>query len=92
MVNKSRTHQADEDEDKLYDVCVGHRVEASHQGVGDGYRSRNPDAHGVRQVQDHTHGYTCGIFTHLHVSGVSANLQLTQARGFHTHASGQCYL
>ena len=52
------THQADENEDELYDVCVGHRVETSQQGVGDGHGCGDPDAHGVGQIQDHAHGYT----------------------------------
>ena len=52
------THQADEDEDELYDIRVGHRVEASQQGVGDRHGSRDPDADGVGQIQDHTHSDT----------------------------------
>ena len=51
-------YRSDENESELYDVCVGHRVEASQQGVGDGHSSRDPDAHGVGQIQDHTHGYS----------------------------------
>lgn len=62
------THQADEDENELYDVRVGHRVEPPHQGVGDGHSSRDPDAHIVGQIQDHTHSNTCFIHTNTHTS------------------------
>lgn len=53
------THQADENENELYDVCVGDRVKTSQQSVGDGHSSRNPDAHSIGQIQDHTHRDTC---------------------------------
>lgn len=67
------THQADEDEDELDDVSVGHRVEASQQGVGDGHRCRDPDAHSVGQVQDHAHGDAFGDAgdTHTHTQSLA---------------------
>ena len=37
------TDQADKDEDKLDDVGVGYRVEASQQGVDDGHHGRDAD-------------------------------------------------
>lgn len=58
---RALTHQADEDEDELYDVCVSHRVETSQQSICDGNSGRDPDAHRVGQIQDHTHGNTCSI-------------------------------
>lgn len=44
------TYQADEDEDKLYKICVGHRVEASQMCVGDGYGCRDPNANLEGQI------------------------------------------
>lgn len=61
---RAATHQADEDEDELYDVRVRDGVQAPHQRVGDGHGGRNPDAHGVGEIQDHAHGYTCGWVKH----------------------------
>lgn len=57
--NTQQTHQADKDEQQLYNVCVGHRVETPHQCVEDGDGSRDPDADGKGQVQDHAHGSPC---------------------------------
>lgn len=53
------TYQADEDEDKLYKICVGHRVEASQKCVGDGYGCRDPNANPEGHIQNHTHGSSC---------------------------------
>lgn len=55
------THQADENKDKLDDVSVRHGVQAPHQRVGDGHGGRNPDAHSVGEIQDHTHSYACYV-------------------------------
>lgn len=52
----STTHQANKYEDELNYVCVRHRVEATQQCVGDGYSSRDPDAHSKGEVQNHAHG------------------------------------
>ena len=48
------SHQADDDDEELDDVGVGHRVQASQQGVGDSNGCRQDDGPGWRQVQDHT--------------------------------------
>lgn len=50
IIHRVITYQADEDEDKLYKICVGHRVEASHQCVGDGYGCRDPNANPEGQI------------------------------------------
>jgi hypothetical protein len=52
------TYCAEEHEDELNDVCVGHRVETPQQGVGDGYGSRDPDAHCVGYIQNNAHDST----------------------------------
>lgn len=38
------TYHADEYEDKLDNVCVGHGVKASHQCVHNDHGGRDPDA------------------------------------------------
>ena len=58
-----QTHQVDEYEDQLYNICVGHRVETSQQCVGDGDGSRDPDAHSKGQIQDDTHGPSCQTYS-----------------------------
>lgn len=54
-MTRKETYQAKEDKRQLYDVCVGHRVEAPKQRVDDSYCSRDPNANSVGQAQDHTH-------------------------------------
>lgn len=59
LLEEQQTHQADEYQDELYDISVGHRVETSQQGVGDGHSNRDPDAQSVGHIQDHAHGPSC---------------------------------
>lgn len=52
-------HHADEHEDQLDDISVGHGVQASQQCVDDGHGGGDPDTGGIGQIQDHGHGSSC---------------------------------
>lgn len=52
------THQTDEDEDKLDDICVSHRVKSPQQCVDYGHYSRDEDGVDVGQIQDYPHSST----------------------------------
>lgn len=47
------TYHANEYENKLYDICVGHRVKTSEQSVDDGDGSRDPGAH-AEDLESHS--------------------------------------
>lgn len=54
------THQAQKDTEELNHICVGNRVESSHEGVEDGYHGRDHHRDVDVYIDDHTQSGACG--------------------------------
>lgn len=58
QMERARTHQTDEDEDKLDDICVSHGVKSPQQCVDYGHYCRDENGVDVGQIQDYPHSST----------------------------------
>ena len=54
------THQSNEDEEDLDDVCVGDRYESSEERVEDGDDGRHDDGDLDVELEDHLQSRACG--------------------------------
>ena len=71
METTLNTYQSQKYTEELNHVCVGHRVETSHQGVEDGDHGGDDDRHVDVNVHDDTQGGPCATRDSTSLSTVS---------------------
>ena len=62
LICRVSTHQPEHNEEDLNDVSVGHRYEASQQGVAQRYHCRHDDGDLLVQVQDDLQSGACNQY------------------------------